>query len=251
MRTFATLLFASLLCAARADNGDSLAHWLRTGAEAYSRGEYAAALQAFEDVHAQRGSAGLLLNIGNCHFKLGDIPRAILFYERALRLDPTAEDVRANLDLARQQVLDRITEPPPSALTLAWSRLQGRDPDLWAKRALWCCLLLFTLLGLMLLPSLRRSRGTLTVLALLMAMATVASIAFAAARARGLADRSQAIIMATKSEALGEPREGATVLFALHKGSKVAVQQEVEGWCEVRLPNGSVGWMPARALERI
>ena len=36
--------------------------------------------------------------------------RAILNYERALRLDPSNKDIRFNLDLARSKTIDRVSE---------------------------------------------------------------------------------------------------------------------------------------------
>jgi len=84
--------------------------------QAYAEGDHASALQLFDSVATVYSSTTLYYNLGNCHFKLGDIPRAILNYERALRLEPGAEDVQANLDLARLQVVDRINELPGFAL---------------------------------------------------------------------------------------------------------------------------------------
>ena len=39
--------------------------------------------------------------------------------------------------------------------------------------------------------------------------------------------------------------------FALHEGTKVAVQRQSGEWCLVRLPNGLGGWIRADAMERI
>jgi SH3-like domain-containing protein len=84
-----------------------------------------------------------------------------------------------------------------------------------------------------------------------MLLTTVIMVSLAAYRASEVNARDAAIIMSAKVDGRSEPREGATVLFVLHKGTKVSVQQEQAGWLEVRLPNGTVGWMPANAMERI
>ena len=69
---------------------------LVTGAqEAYAKGEYAKALALYDSVNAEQSSAALLFNIGNCHMKLGDVPHAVLYFERASRLQPGAEDIQA------------------------------------------------------------------------------------------------------------------------------------------------------------
>ncbi len=220
--------------------------------EAYAQGDHAKALSLFDSVATVYSSASLYYNLGNCHFKLGDVPRAILNYERALRLEPGAEDVQANLDLARLQVVDRINELPGFALGATWGKLRGgNDVDQWARRAIWGSFIFFLFVALGLFMPQRWLRNTALGLAAAAFLTTVASTGFAAWRAAEVRDTSEAIILASKVDALSGPGTTGTVLFVLHRGTKVGVQKEQDGWYEVVLPNGSVGWMPATSLERI
>ncbi len=222
------------------------------GTSSYAEGDYKRALQLFDSVNTTWSSAGLLFNIGNCHFRSGDVPRAILHYERALRLAPADDDIQENLDHARQQVVDRLNELPGFTLGATWSKLQGgTDIDAWARRSLWGVYGFFIVLAAALLVQGRGLRGALFALGGLLLIFTVVSVTFAAVRSSALQDDSAAIILAPKVDVLGEPRNGATVLFMLHKGTKVQVLQDRDTWYEVRLPNGNVGWMPAASLERI
>lgn len=222
------------------------------GARAYALGDHAAALRSFDSVYTEFSSPALLYNIGNCHFKLKDIPHAILFYERALRLAPGDEDVRTNLELARQNVVDRVNELPAFTLGSTWAGLRGgKDADQWARRSLWCCLTLFVLLALALLTNDRNLRRAIYTAGAFMIVITIIAVAFAAYRHGEVTDPSEAIIMSPKVDVRSEPRQGTTVLFVLHKGTKVKVLQEENGWSEVKLANGSVGWMPPSTLERI
>jgi len=219
---------------------------------AYVAGDYERALVLFDSVRAAYASPGLLLNIGNCYYKLGDVPRAILNYERGLRLAPGDEDIQANLDLAREQVKDRVNQLPAFALATTWGRVRGgRDADQWARRSLWAGLAFFVLLGAGFSMRKRWLRrlffGTSGALMILLAV----SVIFASVRHGEVVDDSEAIILAPKVDVLSEPRAGTTVLFVLHKGTKVTVLQEQNTWYEVKLPNGSVGWMPPATLERI
>lgn len=219
---------------------------------AYAAGEYARALALYDSVRTEYGSAALHYNIGNCHFKLNDIPRAILFYERALRLAPAANDIQANLELARQQVVDRVHALPSFSLGNGWSGFRGgRDVDQWARRALWGGALFFVLLGAAMFLRLLALRRTLQAMAGVTLLFTLAAIGFAAARKAEVTSDHEAIIMTAKVDVRSAPREGTTVLFVLHKGTKVEVVQQENGWNEVRLPNGNMGWMPAPSMETI
>lgn len=221
-------------------------------ANAYAAGDYSAALGLFDSVRTAYSSPALLFNIGNCHFKLNEIPHAILFYERALRLAPGDEDVKANLELARQNVVDRVNELPSFTLGSTWGRLRGgRDADQWARRSLWACLVFFALLTTGVLVRQSTLRRALFVAGGLVLLATLISVVFASFRHNEVSDDSAAIILAPKVDVRSEPRESTTVLFVLHKGTKVTVLQVDNGWSEVQLANGSVGWAPPSTLERI
>lgn len=239
--------FTAPACAMRQAEADSL---VAAGQRAYSEADYAGALAAFDSVASQYDSPALQLALGNCHFKLGDVARAVLHYERGLRLAPNDGDLRANLDLANEQVRDRI---PGSSHSLGrtWQVIQGNDPDSWASNALIACLALFACAAMALLTRQRLLRIGLWVLALAAAMGLAVSLIIASMRHSALMQHDAGVVMAGKVEALAEPRQGAKALFLLHRGAKVGIAQDGNGWVEVELPNGQVGWLPAPALERI
>ncbi len=248
MNMLRTTLFAVLVLLAhftRADNGTLVT----SAQEAYAKGEYAQALALFDSVHTTETSAALLFNIGNCHMKMGDVPHALLYFERAARLQPGAEDIRANLEYARSKVVDRVNELPAFTLGSLWDRLRGgKDVDQWARRSLWSCLLLFAFASAWLFVRHRTGRRVLLGASVTCLLVTVLAASLAAYRVGEITDRSQAIIMQPKVDVLGEPRQGATTVFVLHEGTKVGVLQEANGWYEIRLTSGSVGWAPIASL---
>lgn len=249
IRHLAPLLFA--ICLPLLSQADTK-QLLQEAQDAYAKGEHQKALALYDSVNTAYTSPSLLFNIGNCWSKLGDTPHAILYYERALRLAPGAEDVQANLDLERAKVVDRLNELPAFTLGSLWDRLQGgTDVDQWARRSLWACavMALAAIAGLLLRQ--RALKRTLFAFAALALVATVLSTALAAYRVQEVESRSQAIIMSPSVEILGEPRSGATRLFILHQGTKVGALQQQNGWQEVRLSSGAVGWVPQETIEII
>ncbi|HRO99845.1 MAG TPA: tetratricopeptide repeat protein [Flavobacteriales bacterium] len=212
---------------------------------AYAAGEHAHALALYDSVNTAFTSSGLLYNMGNCHYRMGDVAQAILHYERALRLAPGDVDVLANLELARQQVKDRVASMPTFTLGSWWARfLGGSDPDHWARRSLWACALLFLSLSGLLFVHHRTGRRVLLTLVALTLTGTLVSTALAYTRQRDLARQDEAIIMTPRVDVRSTPDAKGVVLFILHKGTKVTVLQEVNGWQEIELANGAVGWTP-------
>jgi hypothetical protein len=128
MRTLSTLLLSLVMVMTSTASvpPDSLN---AAAAKAYLAGDHATALVHYTALLEFGISSDLYYNIGNCHYKLGDIAQATLHYERALKLAPGDEDLRANLELARARSKDRVNELPGSSLLAQWNRLAGgRDP---------------------------------------------------------------------------------------------------------------------------
>ena len=51
------------------------------------------------------------------------------------------------------------------------------------------------------------------------------------------------IIYSTKVEARSEPNQFSTRLFEVHEGLRVSINQEVDGWVEIELLDGKIGWI--------
>ncbi len=225
---------------------------LQTAQEAYAKGEYAQALAVYDSLDQQATSASLLFNIGNCHMKLRDLPKAILYYERAIRLQPGADDIQSNLDFARSKVVDRVNELPALTLGSVWDRMRGgKDVDQWARRSLWAMLITAILAALAVAISRSAIRRVLVPVAAVTFLITVVSTFLAGYRVSEVNDRSQAVIMSPKVDVRGEPRDGATTVFVLHEGTTVSVLSEQNGWHEIKLSSGSVGWAAPSSLEII
>ena len=133
-QTVLLLLLMMMPFAAQAGN-DAYVDSLWTSAnEAYAQGLWADAADVYEMI-SDMGleSAPLYCNIGNAYYKYGNLPKAILNYERALKLDPSYEDARFNLELLNSGIQDRI-DPVPEFILKTWTRglCYLADSDTWA-----------------------------------------------------------------------------------------------------------------------
>lgn len=77
---------------------------LQEGNEAYSRNDYGQAISKFEQIIDTKGySAAVLYNLANSYALSGQIGKAVLNYERALRLYPSDSDISGNLELVKKE----------------------------------------------------------------------------------------------------------------------------------------------------
>ncbi len=249
----AVLLLLALPYAAQAAESYPDSLW-RAGVEAYSAGDYA---QARKDWEAVR-SAGLMsrelyYNLGNACFKDGEIAPAILWYERALRLDPSDADVRYNLEYARALTQDRIEEIPEIFFE-QWghSLCYTLSSNTWAVLSL---VFLAIAAGLALLFLLGRTSGCRRlgffagIVALLLALLGWDMAQWQRTEALR---QDMAIVMRPVSSVKSSPSEGsAKDLFILHEGTRVRILDNVAGFSNIELADGRQGWIPAADIEVI
>lgn len=247
----ALLLSALAAVAGRAQDVDSL--W-SSAVEEYTDGNYQAALDGFSAIE-QAGyvSPDLYYNMGNCCYKLGHrLGQSILYYEKALKLDPSYEDAAVNLEIARESTLDRI-DSVPEFILITWFR-EFRDTlssDAWAGIAL----ALFLAVAVLVLAfrfgrsaALRKTAFALAVAALLF---TVMSAVFAFSLYSAVEDSGQAIVTVPVSSVKSSPGSTDQSLFILHEGTKVSVVDRLGDWYRIELSDGRQGWMEGKDVEII
>ena len=222
--------------------------------QAYVDGRWADAASGYEMISSMGlESASLYCNAGDAFFKDGNVPMAILYYERALKLDPSYSDARYNLDLLNSGIQDRI-EPVPEFVLKAWTReiCYIMDSDSWTI----CFFVLFALsLAMVLLfllsPSVAgRRAGFFTGIVLL--LLTLASLSFAVWQKKDYNKADSAIVMRPVASVKSSPSsESSKDLFILHEGTKVTILDEVGSWNNIELADGRQGWIPSGDIEII
>ena len=236
---------------AHADYPDSL--W-NAANQAYAEGRWDDAVDGYEMIAgASLESAALWCNLGDAYYRTNNISKAILCYERALKVDPSYEDARFNLDFLNAQIQDRI-DPVPELILKTWMRKISHtlDSDAWAI----CFLLLFALTLAMVLmfilsPSLagRRFGFFSAVVSLLLA---VAALSFSLWQKNEYMKADAAIVMRPVSSVKSSPSyDSAKDLFVLHEGTKVKVIDSVGSWNNIELADGRQGWIPSSDIEKI
>ena len=103
------------------------------GDSAYIKDDYTTAIQIYESLLKNGESADVYYNLGNSYYKIGEIAKAVLNYERALLMKPGNSDIRANLEVARAKTIDKV-EPVPEVFFVSWTKalINSMSVDAWA-----------------------------------------------------------------------------------------------------------------------
>ena len=223
------------------------------GVEFYTAGDYEAALREWNDLYnTGYRSATLSYNIGNACFKMNDIPSAILFYERAHLLKPGDSNINYNLQIARSLVVDKFEEIP-ELFFVRWYNFIALmfHTNTWAVISLATFLLFLALLSLYIYSSAYRLKVTSFWLSLLFLFISLSSLTFAIRNRNLVYESRSAVIFAPSVNGKSSPDSSGTDLFVLHEGSKVAIEDKVGKWYEIRLSDGNRGWVPEESLTII
>lgn len=223
------------------------------GNKAYIEGNYDKAIEEYTAIlDGGEYSMKLYYNLANAYFKTGAMGKAILYYNKALRIAPSQEDIRHNLALAEAQTKDRIAVIPEFFLN-RWLRTMRNSMSCtaWSVLSLvWLGVMLaFGLLFL--LASRIRWRKMGFYGALCAFMLFVATTSFAVSSRNDMLSHSEAIVMGTAISVKSSPDRSATDLFVLHEGTKVKVLTEVDEWVEVVIADGKKGWTLKSNIETI
>jgi tetratricopeptide (TPR) repeat protein len=208
----------------------------------YEAGKYDEAKQAYgQMVKTGPLSANLFYNLGNAEWKLGNGGEAAVDYERALALDPSHPQARANLDFVREQTAAR------TATRQWWEKALGALDTTTASLLLAVCgwVALFCLAAVLLSPG-RRSVPAVT-LAICLLAGGYAGGCLWEANVQG----AKAVVIARSTQAREAPADVAPVADTLPAGSEVLAPEERGPWTYCTLPDGTRAWVPTDALEKV
>jgi tetratricopeptide (TPR) repeat protein len=213
--------------------------------EQTSQGYYQQAIDRYEQlVAAGVHNAKLYYNLGNAYFLRHDLGRAILNYRRGLRLEPGNARLQANLRYARSQRIDQFDTTTQQALL---PRLLFWHDQVSLRTQVGLALAGFLLAWTGAFMHLFRRRSGLlwgvvgALLFILFAGSALVVHAHNTSRRHGVIVAEEAPIRKGNGEsyALQFPRP-------LHAGAEFEVLEARGSWLNIRLENGTSGWIRRR-----
>ena len=232
---------------------------LDKAAQAYNQELYKQALTIYlEQAKTGEVSADLYYNIGNTYYRLKDNARAILYYERALLLNPGHADARYNIDFVRSRA--NIDQEQGANIFSIWmeSAISRLSSNAWALMSLVSFLLMLAAIAAYIFMdsvAWRKVGFFGGILALLVSGLSM----YCAWRMRDRAvNHREAIVMAEPAALSTSPRtpkDKTEVAFELAAGFKVIIIDRVttagDEWCHVQTVNRRQAWIKAKDIEII
>lgn len=220
---------------------------------AYAKEDFDKAAKTYLRIAKTGESASICYNLGNCYYRLDDISRSILWYERASLLSPGDEDIRFNLDMARSKTIDRVI-PRHEFFFVTWYRSMTNwmSADAWAHWSVIVFVLCLIALAIYIYAHPIWLRKTGFTLAVVFFLLTIVGNICAWSQKSRLANRNGAIVMSPSAVVKSTPAQSGSDLFVLHEGTYVSIRDNsLNDWAEVTLADGKQGWIEKKLIEVI
>ena len=219
----------------------------------YINGDYDGAAVLYDSI-TDRGyaSSKLYYNLGNVHFKGNRIGKAIVNYNKALKLAPYDGDIEYNLAVANSYVKDRI-EAVPEFFLSEWFRQMrsGLTSNMWAVVSLVLFAAAAACVLVYMLAQKKSLRKTGFFVAIFMAVFFFVAVSFSVRQRSELMSASQGVVTSSAVSVVSSPERSSKELFIIHEGTKVNVTGSYGDWTEITIADGNKGWIPTVAIELI
>lgn len=224
---------------------------LKQAEQAYKQKKYTESIQLYQEViHQNYYSAELYYNLANAYFKNNQLGKAILYYEKARKINPSDEDISHNLKIAYSRTIDKIETKDNFFIEITRNNILNRlNTNTIAYISSVLSVLTAIFFALFLFFNKYKKVNLIFSVVTLFLTAILYIVGYAAQKSN---QRDNfAIVTAKEVKATNEPLPDAIARFKLHEGTKVKILQKVDDFLLIRLENGIEAWIDEKTVERI
>jgi tetratricopeptide (TPR) repeat protein len=250
MRIFFVIILFFSLSLVNADDNQIL---LDEANKVYNEGSFEQAVELYEKV-LENGfeSAEVYYNLGNSFFKQNKIAAAILYYEKAKKLEPNDEDINFNLKIANNRIVDKIETVPELFYIQWWNTLiYALTVDQWGLLSAAFFALLLVMALIFFLSRVVWLKKVSFWFGVIFLISSLSTYALANQKFNSFKKDHEAIVFTPTVTVKSSPTESSIDLFVIHEGTKVELLDNVGEWHEISIANGSVGWIKVTDIRKI
>ncbi len=253
MKRFALLIITIILFSFRLPAESNMLPYLDSARIAYTNNDFEASARLYIRI-VEHGyeSPQIYYNIGNCYYKQMQIPKAVLWYQRALKLDPSFDDAQYNLKMAQELIVDKIEIIAPPFYKRWYKNLfLMMPPNAWAYLTGGLFVLSILIMFLFFITFNYTLKKILIPSGIIALIFSIISLAVANSAYKFAIKRTIGVIMTPSVTVQSTPHTEGTKLFTIHEGLSVNISTYVDGWYEIRLDDGRLGWIQDKDIEEV
>lgn len=193
-------------------------------------------------------NANAFYNLGDTYFHLQQYANAILYFEKAKKLQPDDKSIQHNIELTNNKLFSKIEFSKEFFVTKQIKNtVHAKSAESWSifmLVALWIGVILICLHFFITNKTLYRIRFFTCLLSMLFAYFTYTAY-------NDEHQNNFAIIMQKNAFMKSAPVESMNAATAIQQGLKVEIIDNDKNWRKIKLPNGKTGWIETSQIEFI
>lgn len=231
-----------LLNAASLDEGNSY----------LKKGEYDEAIQSYESI-LEEGYVGheLFFNLGTAYSKKGNIPLAILNFEKALRMKPLDAATKQQLVQLNLKLQDKPVIYDDSGLLAFFNKVQfSMGIDAWALLSIFLMMLVPTVIFISYKFKTLKSRKIIFMSSILWFLLSGFSVVMARNNYHYKYLHTEGIVMPESAVIYDKSNTSSKIKFSVHQGTKLEISDSTDQMFEVEYSSDN-GWILREAVKKI
>ena len=225
----------------------------QTASQSYENKDFAQSLQQFLSIENEDIiNADLYYNIGNCYFRLNQIGKAILYYEKALKVDSHHNAAKRNLKYVLTFTKDKQADDETDFL----SSFKEKIFSFFSLNFLCVISLIFFIAIIFMINIIiikfrnREKTVPIFIISIFVVLLVIFGI-LSLLKFNSYHQENQAVLISSTVIGYSGPDEEFTRVFTIHEGMIFEIEKQENDWSLIKLPNGLGGWILSETFERI
>lgn len=215
----------------------------------YQEEKFGDALKVYQQIEELGlSSSDFHYNIGNAYYKNQELGHAIFHYEKGLRLSPKNQDLKTNLDFARQEIEFKADTYP----LIFYKKWLKNIIDTFGSKIWFALAIILSWLTLWIAYKfLFDKKRSLFFSGFAALLCSLIFLIFALTKYNWENRNDLAIILSEIEQIKTAPSADSQTQFKLSAGNKVDIVEVFDDWAKIELDDGKEGWIKMAALRRI
>lgn len=216
----------------------------------YLQKQYDSALSYYEELAKNKpANADLYYNLGNVYYRLNNVPKAVLNYERALKYDPNNKDAQDNLAITQARITKLIVPVKEVFFVEWWNGItEGKKSSTWATLSI--IILVVSLLSMWMRKYSLIGKSIPVQVPSIMGIICIVFLLLGFVSSSNSVANNGAVVIENDAPLMTEADNGK-ILTAIPEGTTINIISKVGSWVEVKLPDGREGWLLLTQIETI
>ncbi|GEM_PF-1704051 len=220
----------------------------------YNEKKYKEALKVYNSIKKSLEkkdlkSFKLYFNLGCTYYRLNDIANSRLYFEKAKRIHPLNKELETNLSLIVSKLKDREKNIKDGFFVAFFKKIYlSFSLNTLTILSILFFFMIFIFIAMLLSGRFDKKKSYYGIGVSLLLFLIFFSLFYSRYQ---FTFAKEGIVFSQTLEVFSEPNTSSTVLFKIHKGTKVKEGEEINGYVHIYLPDGLNGWIDKQYLKDI